>query len=493
MQVILDPNSVEDYQRFLAIKRLPKYRIAGRLAEFPDEYSSLICGEKPAVLKEQKPKLIKGMFDYQSDIAKLACRKRKFAVFMEPGYGKTLIDFVFAKYAELMTGKKVLLVAPLMVVKQMLDEWQAFCPGWKLPEQLRASELSSWLLKGKGIGISNYEALTSETPQGNLGGLILSESSMLKSHYGKWGAECIRLGKGLDYKLCETGTPAPNDRIEYANHAVFLDEFPTVNSFLAKYFVNKGQTDGRWEIKPHALGAFYRDMSHWCIFMTNPGTYGWQDNTQTFPPIRIHIHDVGLTDQQQSLAYKQTGMLFATEIGGIQSRSVLSQIAKGSHKGADVETLKPAFIKALVEKEPERSTIIWCLYNREQEAMAWTFPEAANISGDTPFEERMRLVDDFKAGRRKIMISKGKILGFGLNLQICTRMIFSGLQDSYETFYQCIKRANRVGSTEPLEVHIPVTDIERPMIETVLQKAERVQHDSSEQERIFKENGYAFR
>ena len=119
--------------------------------------------------------------------------------------------------------------------------------------------------------------------------------------------------------------------------------------------------------------------------------------------------------------------------------------------------------------------------------MAGAIPDAGNISGDTPIEVRKKLVHDFKAGKLRVLITKPRILGFGLNLQICTRQIFSGLQDSYEMYYQAVKRSNRVGSTKPLDVHIPITDIEAPMIETVLNKARRVQADTEEQERTFRD------
>ena len=67
-------------------------------------------------------------------------------------------------------------------------------------------------------------------------------------------------------------------------------------------------------------------------------------------------------------------------------------------------------------------------------------------------------------------------------------MVFSGLQDSFESYYQAVKRANRYGSTELLEVHIPVTEIEAPMIDTVMRKADRVRKDTEEQEAIFRES-----
>jgi SNF2 family DNA or RNA helicase len=113
-------------------------------------------------------------------------------------------------------------------------------------------------------------------------------------------------------------------------------------------------------------------------------------------------------------------------------------------------------------------------------------PDAANIDGSTSEAERETLIEQFKSGARRVLITKPRILGFGLNLQVATRHIFSGLQDSYEEYYQAVKRSNRYGSTKPLNVHIPVTEIERPMIDTVLEKASRVESDTREQERLFK-------
>jgi hypothetical protein len=335
------------------------------------------------------------------------------------------------------------------------------------------------------IGITNYEALTDDVHAGRIGALILDESSILKSHYGKWGQKCLELARGLEWKMACTGTPAPNDRIEYANHAVLMDAFPTVNSFLARFFVNRGQTDNRWEIKPHALEPFYRHLSHWCIFLTNPATYGWKDNTKPLPPVVVTHHHVDMTPEQQNLVYHRTGSLFADRIGGITSRSVLSQIAKGNYENKYIPTNKPGFIRTLIESWPDESTIVWCLYNKEQEILERELPEAASLKGSTPFEVREALIDDFKAGRRKVLISKPKILGFGLNLEIATRQIFSGLQDSWESYYQAVKRSNRYGATKPLNVHIPLTDVEYPMVATVMRKADRVDGDTRMQERMF--------
>lgn len=489
MRLDLDRNSVIDYRTYLKVRTLPRYRVCGSSVEFPDEYARQLglCVNEQVDVKYQPSSFL---FDYQRDISRLSIRKEKFAVFADCGLGKTLILLEFAQHA-VAAGCRTLIVSPLMVCEQTQGECQKF-HGRDLPI-IPAAELQEWLNGSvdnseSPIAITNYEAIREGLRPGQLGALILDESSMLKSHYGKFGTRLIELGKGLRYKLCLTGTPAPNDRIEFANHAVFLDVNRNVNEFLAKYFINRGQTQERWELRPHALEAFYRDLSHWCIFLTNPATYGWHDNCGCIPPIQVKIHHVGLTSDQRAASQRFTGGLFVNEIGGIGQRGKLSQIAKGSHEGESIETLKFDFIRDLVNSWPKKSTIVWCHYNDEQDAVAGLFPDCANISGDTPYERRRELIDDFKAGRRKILVSKPKILGFGLNLQIATKQVFSGLQDSYEEYYQAVKRSNRIGSTEPLEVHIPVTELEEPMVANVLRKASRVQADAEEQERIFKEN-----
>jgi len=480
IEIYLD-DSVESYRRFLRIKQLPRYEIRGRLAVVPDEYAATLgIAAAEATVADYVPR--DGLFDYQRDIVRTAIDKRKFAIFADCGLGKTLMLLEFARHVRAVQKKPVLIVSPLMVVQQTIAECQRFY-GDALPiEQVEAKHLAKWL-KGKSgrLGITNYDALRDDTPQGNLGGLILDESSMLKSHYGKWGQVCLRLGAGLEWKLALTGTPAPNDRIEYANHAVFLDAFPNVNAFLARFFINRGQTAERWELKPHALRPFYRALSHWCIFLTDPSTYGWKDNVHSIPPIHVSIEDVRLSDVQEKAIRQETGQLFVTELGGITTRSKLSRMAKCE------SSTKPAYIAERVRSWPDESTIIWCKYNDEQRALEQAIPEAASIDGNTPLDERQRIVDDFKAGRVRVLITKPKILGFGLNLQVCTRQVFSGLQDSYEEYYQAVKRSNRVGSTKPLMVHIPVSEVERPMVENVLRKARRVEADTREQEAMFRD------
>lgn len=486
MELTLDPKSIESYRKFLQVKGLPSYRIRGRVASFPDEYASQLGSIAPAVKSGYKPESF--LFDYQAAITSMAIEKRKFAVFADCGLGKSLILLSYARYVKEQIGhKRVLILTPPMVVRQLAAEAAKFWGDDLSVDIVKASGMQEWLSgSGSAIGISNYEALKKDTTAGNLGALILDESSILKSHYGNYAGICIELGRGLEWKLCLTGTPAPNDRIEYANHGVFLDRFPTINSFLATYFINRGQTQERWALKPHALRPFYRSLSDWCIFLTNPAVYGWKDNCGTIPPINVHIEHVPLTADQRQWVNEHLRSLVATRAGGIQSRGAYGQVAKGNWKGQKFDTAKPAFIKSMIDRWPDESTLAWCLYDSEQDTLHATIG-GESLSGKTPTSTRVAAVERFKAGESKILISKPKILGFGLNLQVATRQVFSGLQDSYESYYQCVKRSNRIGSTKPLNVHIPVTELEEPMIETVLAKASRVEADSREQELLFRE------
>ena len=484
MRINIDTGSIESYRQFLKVRQLPQYRFVGDTAEFPDRYAEQMSGRLATVEKSEwlAPEW---MFDYQHAITALAIKRKRFAVFADCGLGKTPMLLAFARHAIVQTGRPVLIVSPSMVCGQTIREANRFWPGF-LIDRVRAHEIADWLATGDGVGITNYEAIVEGLDAKRLGGLILDESSMLKSHYGAWGTRLIEMGRGIEYKLCTTGTPAPNDRIEYANHAVFLDHFPTVNSFLARFFVNRGQTGERWELKQHAIKPFYHALSHWCIFLTNPATYGWKDNATKIPPIRVHIHEIPMTREQRDAVGDMQGTMFVDRIGGIGTRQKLGRLAKGEYNGQEIATNKTEYIRNLVGTFGNESTLVWCIYNAEQDSMEGAFPKSESIRGETEESDRIESIGRFKSGKAKILISKPKILGFGLNLQIATRQVFSGLQDSYESYYQAVKRSNRVGSTKPLDVHIPITEIEAPMVENVLRKAKQVESDTKEQEEIFR-------
>lgn len=485
---LLDLNSIADYELFLKIKALPRSTFVGREAHFADEYASLLGIDLPPALNTKRYRPRKGLFDYQAAIAKIACRKERFAVFAQPGLGKTRIASEFCRYAlsVLPKNKCALWVTPPMIINETCEELENFYEGKFTPTKVPAKDLKHWLKYGDRFGICSYNAIVENLPYERIECMHLDESSLLKSAYGAWGQRLIYMGKGKRFKLCSTGTPAPNDRIEYANHAVFLDQFPNVDSFLAKYFINRGEKSNRWEMKPYAIKPLYQDLSHWSIFLSDPSVYGWKDNVNTLPKINVYMEIIDATEDQRYAAMEATGSLYG-EAGGMVSRSKLSQIAKGHLGKKKFETKKPECIRDLVESFVGKSTIVWCEYNAEQDHLAKLLPQAANIDGRTKDDERARLIHDFKTGKITQLISKGDILGWGMNLQICTKMVFSTLSDSYEKYWQCVKRANRIGSTEDLDVYAPILEIEYPMFANIFRKAVMIESDNLEQERLFKE------
>jgi len=492
MKIKLNLDSLDDYELFLRVKLLPTYRFVGRVAEFPDCYAERLgIWTKPDGRAPYAP--ARGLFDYQEFFARLMINREKFAMFARPGLGKTFVMAETALHAFNLVSpmKKVLICSPLMIVDQTIEEIKRFYgdQGIHFPiERVTAKDLPEWTQEpGSHVGITNYEALTDDVDQGLLAYLAADESQIMKNAYGVRGNHLVRLGAGLRWKYCFSGTPAPNDRIEYGQTAVFLDAFPTINSFLSRYFVNRGQTQDRWDIKPHALGPFYTALSHWCCFLNSPTTYGFKDNADTIPPIHVHIHDVELTPEQNAVIRQTLGTLVVTQLGGIVTRAKLSQISKGSLKGKKVATNKFQYIRSLVDSWPDESTIVWCAYEAEQQQMEEWFPEAGSIKGSTKHDKRADIIRDFKSGKCRVLISKPDLCGLGLNFQIATRQVFSACTDSYEDWTQCIMRSNRVGSTRPLNVHVPVTDIERVLLENVLRKAKRVEEDMQTQERLFKQ------
>jgi hypothetical protein len=229
MRIDFNTRSLADYETFLAVRNCPVYEFRGHSVFVPDEYAASL-GLGATIKPDLEYKPIDGMFDYQRDITRIAIAKRKYAMFADCGLGKTLMLLEFARHCHEQTGRKVLIVSPLMVVHQTIAEARTWYGDSMPVQQVAASGLNDWLEDGiPGIACTNYEAIREGLPEGNLAGLILDESSMLKSHYGAYGERLIKLGRTVEWKLCCTGTPAPNDRIEFANHAVFLNRARTVN------------------------------------------------------------------------------------------------------------------------------------------------------------------------------------------------------------------------------------------------------------------------
>jgi hypothetical protein len=194
-----------------------------------------------------------------------------------------------------------------------------------------------------------------------------------------------------------------------------------------------------------------------------------------------------MTSEQEDACRAAGGNLFGEmPKGGIGTRGTWGRIGKGIAKGGKkIASNKPQIVCDLTKGDG--GSLVWCKYNDEQDMLAKMMPEAESMSGDTPEEERMEMLARFQSGESPTLISKDSIIGFGLNLQVARRQVFSTIEDSWEKFHQCVMRSNRTGSKWPLDVYLPVTEVERPMLDTVLKKAYRIEEDVKEQESLFRE------
>lgn len=377
------------------------------------------------------------LYDWQSAIVRWALLKGRAAIFADCGLGKS---FMQVAWAHAIPGR-VLILAPLCVAEQTVRE---------------AAKLGIAIVYAKAgcdapdapITITNYERIDAFDPA-DYAGVVLDESSILKAFDGKTRAKLIETFQRTKYRLCCTATPSPNDISELANHAEFLG-LVTRAEFLASWFVHD---DLGWRMKGHAVQPFYRWMASWAIALRKPSDIGYDDTGYNLPPLRIHEHVVEGSGDGETL-FPELGL---KGIGGRQ------KARRGS-----LEARLDAAVNII--DEWGASWLAWCGLNTESEGLAAVLPNSVEISGSDSYAEKVAGIQSFLSGTSKVLITKPKIAGFGLNLQMCSKMVFVGLSDSYETYYQCIRRCWRFGQTSPVDVHIVVSDAERGIVENVRQK-----------------------
>ena len=490
MSKIIDCSSLDlpSYKGYLEAKMMPQYTVQGRVVEIKNHASSLDF--KDAETQE------KHLFDYQRFIVDEATRKQRYAIFADCGLGKTAMFLAWIRRIQpSLNGKKILIVSPLMVVKQTIAEEVKFY-GESTIKDIHNLDLDEWLKNGsEQVGITNFEKFIEHHDLSNVGAFILDESSILKHATGKIRTSLIESTRGIQWKLCCSATPAPNDREEYANHAAFLEYVRSNNEFFSMFFVNK---DNGWEIKPHGLISFYKYLAQWSVYCRKPEKYGFNDNNANIPAPIFEVVPVKWTEEQaQYLGEGQKHFGGDTELkDAFEKRRFYIELSKGFIKRDGeyiyIPTNKNDSILKLLKKHPHEKAIVWVMFNEEEEIVKRSVAGAgfrvASISGKTDELSRADIVTAFKNGEYDVLISKPRLLGFGLNLQFVTVQIFSGLTDSYEQFYQCVRRSYRFGATEPVKVYMPVTNAEKQILANVMGKKDTFEVDSERQEDCFIEN-----
>lgn len=386
------------------------------------------------------------LFPFQRDLVRWSVRKGRAALFADTGMGKTLMQLEWAR----LTGKPTLIVAPLSVTKQTIREAKKIgldvCYERQQPPDVPA------------LTITNYEMVSHFDPDA-FGAVVLDESSILKSFDGKTRTMLIELFAAVPYRLCCTATPAPNDIAELANHAEFLG-ICTRAEMLSEYFVHD---DEGWRLKGHAEQPFYRWLASWSMSLKRPSDLGYSDDGYILPGLDIHSLIV-------ESDYAPEGQLFPTVLKGIGDRAAV-------RKSTLMDRVKAAADLINDSSEPY---IAWCGLNDESKELAALVPDAVEVEGSQSPEEKAERLEAFARGEVRVLVTKPSIAGFGMNFQHCARMVFVGLSDSYEQYYQCIRRCYRFGQTRPVTVHIVLTEVEETVLANVMRKEEEAERTSRE-------------
>jgi hypothetical protein len=384
------------------------------------------------------------LYAWQRAIVQWALRKGRAAIFADCGLGKTFMQVAWANALDVPT----LMLAPLCVAEQTVAEAAKLGVAVHYARNHREAH-------GHRIAITNYERLD-DFDTSLFSAVVLDESSILKAFDGQTRTKLIKAFEGTPYRLCCTATPSPNDISELANHAEFLG-LMTRPEFLATWFINiqnsaNGKTKG-WRMKRYAVDSFFRWMASWAVALRSPADLGYDEGGFTLPP--LYIHDAVLESSATG------GDALFPEMG---AKGLSGRLAARRTSLAD----RVATIAELVADGEQ--WLLWCGLNEESAALAKAIPDAVNVQGSDSYAEKVGAVQGFVSGSIRVMVSKPKILGFGMNFQHCSHMAFVGLSDSYEAYYQCIRRCWRFGQLRPVHTHIVVSEAERMVVENVRRK-----------------------
>ena len=494
LRVTLDRFDQEAYDLFLRAKQLPEKRMEFDIET--DTYRVIAPARFAHILDATlKPapavtgQLAAHLFDYQRWIVETALEARRYAVWIDTGLGKTAIMCEWARQVAGDGG--VAILEPNRECAEQTRELAAEYYGELAIEPLYSrQDLEAWCSAPKGIAISTHHMLAREELPAlkRCAGLVVNESSILKTGGGSIKWNLIHSAKGIPYKLSATATPAPNDTMEYASQASFLEKLRSEGDILWTYF---------------ARDAFYAFMAGWSIYMRDPAAYGFAPILDSLPDPEYHEHKVPITAEQlaamQELLTSSGKGLFDT-VYGVRERSKLAQIARGflyEGTGDDrctrpIASHKPELVARLVSGEADegRPTIVWTNFDEESAMLGRLIRElrddlkVAELSGAT--RDPHEAIHGFRQEDVDVLITKPQLVGYGLNFQRCKAMVFSGLDDSFERRYQAVRRAYRLGQRDTVHIHIPhVPELEGLMVENVAAKEAQFEADVEQAQRNY--------
>lgn len=371
-----------------------------------------------------KSKLNSMLYDFQKDIVRWALAKGRSAIFADCGLGKTPMQLEWANQIHKKTGGKILVLAPLAVASQTVRE------GKKFGIEVKICESQEDVVDG--INITNYEKLDRFIAN-EFVGVVLDESSILKSFTGKVRTSIIENFSQVPFKLACTATPAPNDYMELGNHSEFLGVM-TRPEMLAMFFVHDGGETSKWRLKGHAESIFWQWMASWSVFIDNPINLGYEMTGYDLP--RLNIHEI-IVDGTEPIMESLT----------------LSERRQARKDSLELRCKKAAEIANSLNEQ----CLIWCDMNDESKMLSKLIDNSVEVKGSDKPEHKSNAMLGFSDGSIKNLVTKPSIAGFGMNWQNCHNMIFTGLSDSYEQFYQAVRRCLRFGQKQEVNVWIVIS------------------------------------
>lgn len=392
---------------------------------------------------DKPPALNPVLFDFQRDITRWALRRGRAAVFAGTGLGKTAMQVEAARVIESHTKKPVLIFAPLAVAAQTIEEAATLLKYHVLFAKTQED------IGGRGIYITNYQKREHFNPE-EFGGVILDESSCLKGEgTATREALCVEWAN-VPFRMCFTATPAPNDFMEIGGHAEFLGVM-TTSEMLSTFFVHDGGETQKWRLKGHAEKDFWQWMASWCVAIQHPRDLGYEDARYDLPP--LNVIDVVIPSRAQA------GQLFSgvaqtlTERRGARRDSVDLRIAKAAEIANGSEEIFAAYVNL----------------NDEGVALTKAINGCVEVAGRHTDEEKETRLADFAKGKIRAMTTKGKIAGYGMNFQVCHNLIYFP-DDSFETYFQIVRRFWRFGQKETVNVWRIFSEAEAAILENLKRK-----------------------
>lgn len=370
------------------------------------------------------------MFDFQKFIVKRAIRAGKYAIFADCGLGKTFMQLEWANQISKRMNKPVLILAPLAVSMQTINEAKRF--------DLHCEKLKSDVF-GFGVYITNYEKLENVNSD-QFCGVVLDESSILKNYEGSIKKQIIDSFANTPYKLACTATPSPNDPMELGNHSEFLDVMNRTE-MLAMYFVHDGGETAKWRLKGHCIESFYHFVGTWAIMLNKPQDIGFEMNGYNLPKLN-------LKERQIITPKRNNGKLF--------NHAIIS--ATNFNEELRLTKIQRMEEVAKIVNESSENFIIWIKQNEEGELIKKLIPDAVEVKGSDSPEYKEKTLLGFANNEFRILVTKTKIAQFGLNYQNCRNQIFASLDFSFEGLYQAIRRSYRFGQKNEVNIYLITTD-----------------------------------